>query len=79
MYMQRYLRWFSKKDTSLQGEVPFSCPPLEELQSLFAVDTTNPMVDCWAVTAVHKQRMEEVAGVSILLEKFDYFIEVDEV
>ncbi len=78
MPIQRYIRWFSKTDESLQGESPFSCP-LETLQSVFGVESGDPMVDCWAVTPYHKKEVEKVTGISISLNEFDYFIEVDEI
>ena len=48
---------------------------LGELQALFHVPPGNPMYDCWLVQHSQVAALSRMAGVSMDLSRFDYFVE----
>jgi hypothetical protein len=74
----RILRWFEKDSgNGLVGEAIMAHARLQELQVLFDVPPPNPMYDCWLVGPAQSDAVSRMAGVTIDLERFDYFVEAD--
>jgi hypothetical protein len=74
--VHRYLRWFAKESEQFVGEVQIDVTLLE-FQTVFDVEATNPMFDCWRVTADHAAAIQRLTDHSIDLDRFDYFVEAD--
>jgi len=69
----RLLEWYAA-DGSLAGEAVMPTAQLGELQALFGVPPGDLMYDCWPVGPAQAERVSELAGVSLDLARFGYFV-----
>jgi hypothetical protein len=70
--VERVLEWFA--DDRLVGQAVMPTAQLAELQALFGVPSSDPMYDCWPVGPAQAARVSELAGVSVDLALFRYFV-----
>jgi len=74
----RMLRWFQKDPSdNFVGEAELKNVSLTTLQTLFKLESDNPMYDCFPVDEVSREFVENHTGIQIRLSMFDYFVEAD--
>lgn len=74
--LKRLITIFKKgDDESLKDEIELLCPNLSELQSLFSIDSDNPMYDCYEITEKEAPYFEDKFKIQLDLEKYIYYLE----
>jgi hypothetical protein len=71
--LERLLEWYAA-DGSLVGQSVMLAAQLTESQALFGVPSNDPMYDCWPVGPAQAVRVSGMAGVSVDLARFAYFV-----
>jgi hypothetical protein len=75
---RRMLRAFHRDPRDeLVAEWPIEDLSLPELQQLFGVPRRDPMFDSFRVTGAQVEPLSRATGVSIDLQRYDYFVEAD--
>jgi hypothetical protein len=74
--VKRLITVFEKGDDEfLKDEIELSNPSLPELQSLFSIDSDNPMYDCFEITEKEAPYFKEKFNIQIDLNKYIYYLE----
>ena len=72
------LVWYSKEDDSLVGECPLRGLDWEQLKGTFRPPEQDPlMYDSYPVGRTASEFLGKALGISLDLERFDYFVECD--
>lgn len=74
--MNQYVVMVFEKDgdSSLVSQYNINQLTLAELQSLFCIDESNPMFDCYLVSESQREYIEKDIGIRLDISKFDYFV-----
>ena len=74
-WLLRVLEWYGKGlDDVLVGAVELSGTQLEDIQRLWGAPPDDPMVLCYPVAETQRAYLEAHAGLTIHLDRFDYFV-----
>ena len=61
----------------LAAEWPIEGLSLADLQELFSVASDDPMYDSFPVTEAQVEPLNRATGISIDLQRYDYFVDAD--
>ncbi|GCL37134.1 hypothetical protein IQ227_13245 [Anabaena aphanizomenioides LEGE 00250] len=76
--VQRVIRWYDKYGDDFIGEKVLEDVNLSHLQSLFKVESINPMYDCYLIECTEQKKyLENTFSLEIYTDLYDYFIECD--
>ncbi len=76
--VRRVLRAFHRDPRNdLVGEGPIEGLSLADLQELFGFPADEPMYDSCPVTAKQVGPLSKATGISINLQRYDYFVDAD--
>lgn len=72
--MHKYIIMVFRKDRDGTFVTQYSINrlTLNDLQSLFGIDESNPMFDCYLVTEAQRTSIEKDIGIRLNLAQFDY-------
>jgi hypothetical protein len=74
-WLERVVEWYEKAPgDALVGEQPLYGVRLAELQKLWSLPPSDPMVLCYPVTEAQRPYIEAHAGIQLRLDDFDYFV-----
>lgn len=74
-WLERVVEWYEKAPgDALVGEQRLCDVQLAELQKLWSLPPTDPMVLCYPIGEGQRAYVEAHTGLSLRLEEFDYFI-----
>lgn len=76
--VQRFLRWFEKEGENLVGETLLNDVNIQELQTLFNLESNNPMYDCYLLENQQQfDYLQNKLNISLNNELYDYYLETD--
>ena len=74
-WLERVVEWYEKDpDDALVGEQRLCNAQLAELQKLWSLSPTDPMVLCYPIGEAQRPYIEAHTGMSLRLDQFDYFV-----
>lgn len=77
--INRYISSFSKIDEAHVGTILLPKVELADMQSLFKESKSNPMYECYHLTENEADFFRSITNIHFDFEKFDYFLESEEI
>lgn len=76
--VHRFLRWFEKEGEDLVGEKLLNNVNIQELQTLFNIESNNPMYDCYLIENKEQfDYLQNKFNIKTNNKLYDYYLETD--